>query len=80
MEAQVVYQPGVLSWQGALVFDTNDPDEERINIKFQGNHPYGPMVGDEAPPFELESVNGYGTITNETYLGRPVVMAFFTAW
>jgi len=80
MEVQVIYTPESTTWEGTLTFNTNDPDEQKIIIRMQGNHPYGPMVGDQTPPFELQSVNGFGTISDETYLGQPVVIAFFTSW
>ena len=68
------------SWIGDIYLDTNDPDEPSLNINLAGNHPFGPMIGDYAPEFELESVNGFGTISNETLIGQPTVLAFFTAW
>ncbi len=80
MGVQVVYRPDLGGWLGELVFESNDPDEPTVKIDLVGNHPYGPMVGDTAPDFTLESVNGYGSISKDVLLGDPVVIAFFTAW
>jgi len=80
MEIQVVYGPEAGDWQGDLIIETNDPDEPILKIDLTGNHPYGPMVGDPAPAFELSLVNDVGTIDLEMLEGDPVVIAFFTAW
>ncbi|MBT3228113.1 MAG: hypothetical protein HOD43_10705 [Candidatus Marinimicrobia bacterium] len=76
----IVYRPGTGSWAEGLTLTTNDPDELGIEITLTGNYPSGPMVGDMAPEFELEVVNGLGTISTQELFGQPVVLAFFTAW
>ena len=80
VDIMVVYEPGSGSWIGELTIETNDPDEPALEIGLTGNHPYGPMVGDPAPAFELSVVNGVGTIDTDMLRGDPVVIAFFTAW
>jgi len=74
------YRPGGGYWTEPLVLVTNDPDEPEVEIKITGNYPSGPMVGDMAPDFELDVVNGIGSISTNELLGQPVVLAFFTTW
>ena len=76
----IVYRPDTGYWTEPLTLTTNDPDEPEIEVTLTGNYPSGPMVGDMAPAFELEVVNGLGTISTNELLGQPVVLAFFTAW
>ncbi len=76
----VVYRPDIGNWREQLVLTTNDHDEPVIEVILTGNYPSGPMVGDAAPDFELEVVNGLGTISTDDLLGQPAVLAFFTAW
>jgi len=77
---EVSYHPENGSWRGDLIFESTDPDEPSKLVQLTGNHPFGPMVGDQAPEFELDLVNDLGTLESETLRGRPVVLAFFTAW
>lgn len=79
-KVDVIYRPGSGGWRGELNLRTNDPDEPVTTVTFSGNHTLGPMIGDPVPEFELESINGFGSISTETLKGRPVVIAFFTAW
>jgi hypothetical protein len=79
-EISVVYQPGSGGWKGELILETNDPDEPSSKVVFSGNHNLGPMIGDPVPSFELESINGFGSISTDILRGRPVLLAFFTAW
>lgn len=76
----IVYRPDLGGWSEQLMLTTNDQDEPVISITLTGNNPNGPMVGDIAPDFELESINGFGTIGTEELRGQPVVLAFFTSW
>ena len=79
-DVHVVYNPASDEWKGELTLTANDPDEPVSTVIFSGNHDLGPMIGDPVPPFELQSVNGFGTISSESLKGRPVVIAFFTSW
>ncbi len=81
-QVQIIYQPWgpASSWVGTLTIESNDPDEPVVGIRLSGNQPYGPMVGDPAPQFELEALNRVGNLGTEDFLGEPVLIAFFTSW
>ena len=80
MNLTVIYRPANGHWNGQIVLNTSDWDEPNIEIDVTGNYPNGPMVGDMAPSFELEVVNGLGTLNSDDLLGQPAVLAFFTSW
>jgi hypothetical protein len=79
-EITITYSPQYNDWMASLQFMTNDPDEPVTSIQLTGNFPYGPMVGDTAPYFNLSQVNGSGEFSLDDLSGHPAVIAFFTGW
>ena len=79
-EITITYAPQDNDWMASLQFMTNDPDEPVTSIQLTGNFPYGPMVGDTAPYFNLSQVNGTGEFSLGDLSGHPAVIAFFTGW
>lgn len=66
---------------GKFTIATNDPDEDWLYVRLDGNTPYGVDIGMEAPDFTIPVVaNGAGSFDIRSLRGRIVVMSFLASW